>query len=132
MPDNVFLGPSGSETTLAGIKFIGSAPAWPVSTKKKLKKVTVSDGSSKFAFFGTLKVFQIRFGYLTTTQLNAYKALNELNQVLRYKNQHEEDVWYHVVITNFSHDPERTDMRQLDKYKLSMTLEETDEALRDT
>ena len=131
MPDNVFLGPEDSETTLPGIKFIGSAPAWPVSTKKQMKKATMSDGSLRFAFFGTLKVFTVRLGYLTSAQLIILKNLNKLNRVLRYKNQHEENVWYHVVITNFSHDPERTDMRQLDRYKVSMTLEETDATLRD-
>lgn len=132
MPDNVFLGPKDSETTLPNVKFIGGIPSWPVSNKKQAKKVKMSDGSYRWAFFDTLKVFQIKFGYLTIEQLGILDDLNELNQVLRYKNEHEEDVWYHVVITNFTHDPERMDMRQLDKYRVSMTLEETNAALRDT
>jgi len=47
-----------------------------------------------------------------------------LNQILRFKNEHEEDVWYDVVITSFSHEPERMDIRQLERYKVSITLEE--------
>lgn len=127
---SVFLGPEGRETTLPHIKFIGSPPSWPVSTKKQLEKATMSDRSHRYAFFGTLKIFQIAFGFLSTAELAGLKAKNELNQILRYKNEHEEDVWYNVVITAFSHDPERTDIRQLERYKASMTLEETDSSLR--
>jgi len=128
--DNVFLGPSGSETKLPRLTFMGSPPAWPVTTKKQIEKATMSDRSIKVAFFGTLKIFQINYGYLTIAQLEQFKALNELNQILRFKNEHEEDVWYSVFISAFSHDPERMDIRQLDRYKISMTLEETDNSLR--
>lgn len=127
---NVLLGPSGSERGLPHVKFMGRPPSWPVSTKKQSMKVKMSDGSYRYAFFGTLKVFQLAFGFLSTTDLAILKTLNELNQVLRYKNEHEEDVWYNVVITDFTHDPERTDIRQLERYRASMTLEETDNSLR--
>ena len=127
---NVFLGPSGSETQLPVLTFMGNPPSWPVSTKKEMKKAKMSDGSIKVAFFGTRKVFQIAYGFLTTTQFEVFKALNELNQILRLKNEYEEDVWYNVVITAFSHDPERMDIRQLYRYKITMTLEETDNSLR--
>lgn len=126
----VLLGPSGHERPLPSVKFIGSPPDWGVSTNKQARKVQVSDGSLKWAFFGTLKVFQIGFGYLSNAQLVELRDLNELNQILRYKNEHEEDVWYNVVISSFNHAPERVDLRGLDKYKTSMTLEETDSSLR--
>ena len=121
---SVWLGPSGSLTTLPGLKWIGRPPSWPVSTKKVMEKATMSDGSLSVAFFRTRKVFQIRAGFLTNAELAIYKAHNELNQVLLYKNEFEEDVEYRVVITNFTHDPERMDIRQLDRYRISMTLEE--------
>jgi hypothetical protein len=121
---NVFLGPSGSEIGLPHIKFIGRSPAWPVSTNKQIEEARMSDKSIRVAFFGTKKVFQIAFGFLTTAELATLKALNELNQILRYKNEHEEDVWYDVLISAFSHDPERTDIRQLERYRASMTLKE--------
>ena len=127
---SVWLGPSGAVEALPGFKYIGSAPAWPVSTKKQAAKVKMSDGSYRWNFFGTLKVFQVRSGYLTNAELAIFKALNELNQVLLYRNEFEENVEYSVVITSFTHDPERMDARQLDRYKISMTLEETDNSLR--
>lgn len=126
----VLLGPSGFERPLPSVKFIGSPPDWSVSTNKQARKVQVSDGSYKWAFFGTLKVFQIGFGYLSNAQLVELRDLNELNQILRYKNEHEEDVWYNVVISSFNHEPERVDLRGLDRYKTSMTLEETDMTCR--
>ena len=127
---SVWLGPSGSVAALPGFKYIGSAPAWPVGTKKQMTKARMSDSSIKIAFFGTRKVFQIRSGYLSNAELATFKALNELNQVLLYRNEFEENVEYRVVITDFTHDPERMDARQLDRYKISMTLEETDNSLR--
>ncbi len=120
----IFLGPTGSETDLPGLKYIGNAPAWPVSTKKQATKAKMSDGSYRWAFFGTKKGFKIRFGYLTNAELTIFKDLNALNQILRYMNQFEEGVWYEVVISDFTHDPERMDARQLDRYKISLTLEE--------
>jgi len=66
---DVLLGPSGSETILPSVKFIGSAPAWPVTTNKQANKVQMSDGSFRWAFSGTLKIFQIGFGYLDNDQL---------------------------------------------------------------
>jgi len=90
----------------------------------------MSDGSIKVAFFGTLKVFQVSYGYLNSAWLEAFKALNELKQILRFKNEYEEDVWYHVLMSDFSHEPERMDIRQLERYKISMTLKETDSSLR--
>jgi len=99
----------------------------------------MSDGSFSWVFFGTLKTFQIGFGYLDSDELLILKNLNELNQILRYKNEHEEDVWYSVVISGFNHEPERVDLRssvcedgcRLDRYKTTMTLEETDMTCRD-
>lgn len=132
MADSVYLGPIGDEgDPLPNVMFIGGTPAWPVSTNKQAEGATMSDRSLRWAFFGTLKVFQIEFGFLATDQLNILKAKNELNQILHYKNEHEEDVWYRVVIATFNHEPERVDIRHMKRYKASMTLEETDMALRD-
>ena len=121
---NVWLGPSGSEVHLPILKWIGRSPAWPVSTKKQVEKATMSDGSINVAFFGTKKAFTIKYGFLTDDELTIFKSLNALNQILRFKNENEEDVWYNVFISAFSHDPERLDIRQLERYKMSMTLEE--------
>ena len=127
---NVYLGVSGSERGLEHISAIGRLPSWPVTTKKEAKKAKMSDGSDRWAFFGTKKVFKLAWGFLSSSQLAVVKTLNELNQILRYKNEHEEDVWYTVVISDFSHEPARMDIRGLERYKVSMTLEETDSSLR--
>lgn len=121
---SVWLGPEGSETLLPAVEFIESPPSWTVSTKKQAEKVRMSDGSYRWNFFGTKKVFGIGFGYLSNANLAILKALNELNQILRFKNEYEEDVWYEVVISDFSHEPERMDIRQLDRYKNTMTLDQ--------
>lgn len=127
---NVYLGPSGSETKLPKLTWLGSPPSWPVSTSKQVEEAKMSDGSIKVAFFGTLKVFQVSYGYLTKLQLEIFEALNELKQILRFKNEYKEDVWYHVLMSDFSSEPERMDIRQLERYKISMTLKETDSSLR--
>ncbi|MCK4828669.1 hypothetical protein KA005_73745 [bacterium] len=127
---NVYLGPSGSETKLPRLTWLGSPPSWSTSTGKQVEEAMMSDGSIKVAFFGTLKVFQVSYGYLNKTWLEIFKALNELKQILRFKNEYEENVWYHVLISDFSSEPERMDIRQLERYKISMTLKETDSSLR--
>ena len=121
---NVFLGPEGSETLLPRLSAMGEIPLWTVSTNKQIEEATMSDRSYSYAFFGTKKVFQSPLGFVSSSELEVLKALNELNQVLRFKNEHEEDVWYNVVIISFTHEPERMDMRQLNRYKVSMTLKE--------
>lgn len=128
---NVWLGPSGAVVSLPGFKYIGNAPAWPVSTKKQMTEAKMSDGSIRVAFFGTLKVFQIRSGYLTNAELSVFKTINESNEILYYRNEFEENVEYRVIVTEFTHDPERMDARQLDRYRISMTLKETDNSLRE-
>ncbi len=120
----VYLGPEGSETRLPDLTFLGSPPSWPVSTKKVAEKVQMSDGSFRWAFFGTKKVFQIEYSYLTSAELTIQKDLNELNQILRFRNSNEENVWYEVVMTGFSHEPSRMDIRQLQRYKTSFALEQ--------
>ena len=124
MAKHVRLGEAGDIRNLPHLKFIGSPPAWPVTTNKQIEKARMSDKSLRAAFFGTKKVFQINLGFLSTTELALLKYLNGLNKILRYMNEFEEIVWYDVIITKFNHDPERTDMRKFERYKASMTLEE--------
>ena len=122
---SVRLGPDGSETVLPRLEALGdSLPAWPVSIDKQAEKARMSDRSYRVAFFDTKRVFEIAFGFLSSSQLAILKALNELKQVLRYKNEYEEDVWYDVWISRFSVEPARMDVRQLERYRVTMTLEE--------
>ena len=124
MSKHVRLGEVGDIKCLPDVKFIGSAPGWPVTSNKQMIKSRQSDKSLRVAFFEPKRVFQGKFGFLTSTELTLLKYLNGLNKILKYMNEFEEIVWYDVVVTAFSHDPERTDMRNLERYKASMTLEE--------
>lgn len=121
---NVWLGPEGSETLLPVLRFMGSSPSLSVTTKKQTEKARMSDGSFRWAFFEIKRRFPVVLGYLSSAQLTIVKNLNALKQILRYKDLNEEDVWYYVVITEFTHEPERTDARNLGRYKCIMTLEE--------
>ena len=120
---DVKLGPTGAETTLPVLRFIGSPPAWPVSMNRQIEVAEMVDGSKRPAFFGTDKEFSIVLGYLTLAQLNIVKGLNALNQTLRYQNSNEDATWHDVIIKAFSYDPERTDIRNLGRYICRMTLE---------
>ena len=121
---DVKLGPSGSETTLPGLIFIGGSPPWPVFFDKQVEKAEMSDGSRRWAFFGVKREWTLGFGFLTIAQLNTLKGLVALNQILRFQNNNEDATWYDVVIASFSYDPERTDIRSLGRYKCTMTLQE--------
>lgn len=120
----VWLGPTGNEVLLPTIKWMGNPPSWPVSTKKRVMKVKTSDGSYRWNFQGTRKVFQVESGYLTNAELQVFKDQAAKKEVLNFYNLNEENLNYSVVVTAFNHEPVRMDLRQLDKYKASMILEE--------
>jgi len=121
---DVWLGPAGSEVLLPKIRFIGSAPSWPISSDKQLEEATMSDGSKRFAFFKIKRVWGIGLGYLDKDQLDAMTLLNSYNQILRLQNNNEDATWYDVVIASFSHEPVRIDLRGMERYRVEMTLRE--------
>ena len=121
---NVLLGPSGSEVTLPKLMFIGSPPSWPVSSNKQMEEADMSDKSRRFAFFGVKREWGIVLGYLSKAQLDSMRTLNALNQILHFQNNNEDATWYDVVISSFSHEPERMDIRQLERYRVEMILRE--------
>lgn len=115
---------AGGVVTLPNLMFIGSPPSWPVSSNKQIEEAEMSDKSRRFAFFGVKREFTIAFGYLNKTQLDAMILLNSYNEVLKFVNNNEDATEYEVVITAFSHEPERMDIRQLERYRVEMTLRE--------
>lgn len=121
---SIYLGPSGSEVLLPELTFMGNPPSWPVSSNKQMEEATMSDKSKRFAFFGVKREWSIVLGYLSKTQLDSMTTLNALNQILRFQNNNEDATWYEVVISSFSHEPERMDIRQLERYRVEMTLRE--------
>jgi len=124
MPD-VWLGPVGNETKLPILTWMGSPPSWPVQSNKQVEVSVMADRSRIVSYFGDLKEFKIAFGFLSADDLAMFKAINKLKEILRYKNEHEDNTWYSVVISAFRHYPERMDVRQLERYRVEMTLKET-------
>ena len=121
---NVTLESTAGLVTLPGLKWIGSPPSWPVSSNKQMEEAVMSDKSRRFAFFGVKREWGIILGYLSKTQLDAMLLLNFYNEILKFKNHNEDATEYEIVIASFNHEPERMDIRQLERYKIEMTLRE--------
>ena len=82
------------------------------------------DKSRRFAFFGVKQEWGIALGFLTKAQLDELITYNELNEILVFTNNNEDATPYNIVIISFSYEPERMDIRQLERYKVEMTLRE--------
>lgn len=112
------------KVTLPGLMWMGSPPSWPVSTDKQVEEATMSDKSRRFAFFGVKREWGIVLGYLTKGELDDMRTLNGYNEILEFVNNNEDAATYDVVIVAFSHEPERMDIRQMNRYRVEMTLRE--------
>jgi hypothetical protein len=118
MADQKF-GPLASEVTLPATLTI----ELPVDLEKQIDKQTVSDGSFRWNFKKTHRVWGLNWTELTKAQLDTLTTLQAYNQILRWQNNDESATWYDVVITEFSYDC--VDPISSTKiYKASMTLEE--------
>jgi len=121
----VYLGPVYSEIELPELKWLkGSPPTWSVSSNKEIEVAKMMDKSRRINFFGVKREWRIGFGYLSKSQLDVLRDLNALKQVLHFQNNNEDTTWYNVYISSFRHEPERMDIRQLERYKIEMTLKE--------
>lgn len=113
---------AGGLVVLPGLMWIGPTPSWPVSSNKQMDEGSMSDRSRRFAFFGIKREWGITLGFLTKIQLDDMTTLNSYNEVLKFVNPNEDMTEYNVVISAFSHRPERMDLRQLKRYRVEMTL----------
>ena len=121
----VYLGLPGSEIKLPELMWLkGSPPTWSVSSNKEIEVAKMMDKSRRINFFGVKREWSVGFGYLSKSQLDVLRGLNALNQILHFQNNNEDTTWYDVYISSFSHEPERMDIRQLERYKIEMTLKE--------
>lgn len=123
---DVKLGPTGSEVMLPILQFMGSPPELPVTIEKKIDKAEMLDGSYIWAFFPASKkrVWTIAYPYLSKAEMDTIEGLYNLDQILRFQNEHEDSTWYDVVFTSWRHKPVRTDIRSLGRYYCEFTLEE--------
>ena len=110
--------------TLPQLTWMGSPPSWPVSSNKQMIEAVMSDRSRNFAFFGVKREMTVVLGFLTKTQLDDLRAYNDLAEILTFTNNNEDATGYDVVISAFRHEPERMDIRQLERYRVEMTLRE--------
>jgi len=124
MADVTLLSATLGLLTLPKLTWMGSPPSWPVSSNKQMITAVMSDRSRNFAFFGVKGEMTIILGFLTKTQLDNLKAYNNLAEILTFVNNNEDATEYEVVISSFSHEPERMDIRQLERYRVEMTLKE--------
>lgn len=115
---------AGGLVVLPGLMWIGSPPNWSVSSNKQMEEAIMSDKSRRFAFFSVKREWGIGLGYLSKTQLDTMTLLNSYNEILKFKNHNEDATEYEVVISLFRYEPERMDIRQLERYKVEMTLRE--------
>jgi len=118
MPD-IKLGESGSEVTLPG----GIQIEIPVNMPKKISKATMSDGSTRYAFYGRKRTWQLTWMTpLSLADRQTLENLQALNQVLKFQNNWESATWYDVVIINFSF--VSLPIGTPDKHRPTMGLEE--------
>ena len=110
--------------TLPGLLWMGSPPSWPVSSDKQMIEAVMSDRSRQFAFFGIKRQWGIVLGFLNKTQLDDMRTLNALPEILTLVNNNEDATEHDVVISSFRHEPERMDVRQLNRYRVEMTRRE--------
>jgi len=112
------LGPEGSETTLPqGVK-----TETPVNIRKNISMATMSDGSTRYAFYKRSRIWRLQWIPLSFAEMITLRELYMLNQVLRFQNNYESSVWYDVVITNLSYTP--VIISGVEKYWVEMEIEE--------
>ena len=125
---NVYLGPIGGgidAELLPVVKYVGAAPDYPMTINPQTEEATMSDKSRRLAFFDSVEDFGIGWGYLTLPQLNTLKALVELHQILKFRNDFVDDTEeYDVYIAGFSYQPVFSGMRGYKYFKADMTLRE--------
>lgn len=115
---------AGGLVTLPGLMWIGRSPSWPVSSTKEMEVATMSDKSRRVAFFDEKREWGIILGFLTKTQLDIMRTINSYKEILQFVNNNEDATEYDIYISSFSHEPERMDIRQLERYRTEMTLRE--------
>jgi len=125
---NVYLGPVGGgidAELLPVVKYVGgAAPGYPVTINSQTEEATMSDKSRRLAFFDSVEDFGIGWGYLTLEQLDALKALIELRQILKFRNDFVDNTEYDVYISALTYEPVYPGMRIYPYFKVDMTLRE--------
>lgn len=127
MAGEIYLGPSGSETTLPALNWTaGSAPSIPNSVAKNIESQTMADGSRRF----NIKTYhparwQLEWERLSAAEIATLTALTAYNEKLHYKNTMFDTDYRWAVIVSFLYFPVLFTIAQgVPYYSATLTLEE--------
>lgn len=111
---------------LPDVKYIGDAPATPVTVETRTEEVEMSDKSRRLAYFdGVKRDLPLGWGYLTKAELDVLLMIAGIKNVMRYKNDFEDAaVWYEVYVVSFTYEFVRTGIRDLQRFRADMVLRE--------
>lgn len=111
---------------LPDIKYVGDAPALPVTVDPRTDEVEMSDKSRRLAFFDDEKrEWPLGWGYLTKAELDVLLGFAAQKQTLWYKNDFEDAAaWYEVYVVSFTYEFVRTGIRTLKRFRAEMILRE--------
>jgi len=125
MPD-IYLGPSGNETKLPAINWdAGGEYELPTGYAKSVDKSTQLDGSVR-ANIRTVhqKTFTLEWSQLTQAQTLILRALAELNEPLRYKDNRLDSDWRWVWVASLDVSSIESTHAGSARYRASLALEE--------
>lgn len=106
------------------LRYVGGAPAQPMTIEPQTEEATMSDGNKRWAFFESKFQQPLAWGYLTYDELKILLRLVAMKQVLYYRNQWIDTTWHSVVIVSFSYEFIDTGIKKFKRFKAEMTLRE--------
>jgi hypothetical protein len=127
MAGEIYLGPSGSETTLPAVNWTsGGAPSIPNAVAKNIETQTMADGSRRFNIKAVHAArWSLEWARLSAAEIATLSGLADYNEKLRYKNTMFDTAYKWAVVTSFTYSPIMFTIAQgTPYYSASMTLEE--------
>lgn len=121
------LGISGAEVELPEINWMaGSDYELPIKIRKSVERIEVMNGSARFRIREVLaRWWELGWDYLDESELAILKGVVELNEVLRFQLNRDDNEWRDVVVTEFNYSSvESSRALGVPRYRASMVLEE--------
>lgn len=129
MAGEIYLGPTGTETTLPPLNWTGTTPGnYPESMRRNVEAQTMLDGTIRYNFKeSNQRSWSLSWEMLTQTQVETLQGLADLRQTLRFWNGLAvAPAWANVVVSSYSFAPIYWTFRTgtTPRYAAQMTLEE--------
>ncbi len=121
------LGRVGEEVILPEINWLaGSEYELPIKVRKSIERVEMLDGSARFKIKDVVtRWWELGWDYLSEADLATIKAVAELNEVLKFQLNRDDETWRDVVVTEFSYSSvESSRALGVPRYRASLTIEE--------